>query len=1136
MMMNPLHDLTLDTSLDDGDVRLNAIDPSRSFIVQAPAGSGKTALLTQRFLALLATADAPEQVVAMTFTKKAAAEMRERVMSALKSGLQSSDSDSVFQANTRILARKVLERDQHQAWCLLQNPNRLRIRTLDSMNGYLVQNMPFLSRLGAQPSVNENNDELYLQAARDTLRMDEAQTSAAELLRLLNGRYARAENLLVGMLKNRDQWMRLVLREDDRASLQRALRHLVQAEMQSAVTQLKPVMDLLAPMPKLAAFAQQNQAQNLEKLAQANWPLTEDLQDLSAWRQLAAMVLTAKGDSFRKSVDKRNGFPSDNAEQKDTKKQLVEILSELATFANQSAVEAFATLKDLPDPHYSDDQWQALQHVMVLLKLAVANLKWVFKTQAKTDFIEIAQAAERALGDEDTPTDLALQLDYQLKHLLIDEFQDTSVAQFELLKKLLRGWQADDGRTLFIVGDPMQSIYRFREAEVGNFLQAWQGIGLPVQLNAVNLTVNFRSTEPLVDWFNQTFSRVFPAQNQMVLGAVKYEKAKALQDRPGEAANSVLCHWRLNQTPQQEADLIADLIEQRLAQIDEAQNIAVLGRSRSHLTQLAYQLKQRGVAFKAVELESLYERQEVQDALALCRALWHGEDRAAWLALLRTPFIGLSLADLYYLVGSDKTRLYAPIARLMAQDLPPAMSEEGRQRMHQAWYILQTALEQVGRVPFSRLVHQTWLQLGAASSLPSAVERQNMQVFFDGLAQFDSQGFESKDLDVWVQKLYAEGDSSPQARRVQLMTMHKSKGLQFDTVFLPSLGRKPRGDDKYLVNWLEFSTDQGEGLVLAPLDQKGGETSGINRLIQKTEQQKQTYEDARLLYVAATRAERQLHLLGSVSYSLVQHEKDQALKPAAKSLLSQIWPLVEVDFEALRETEGQALLAQSAPTDTLEKTVKVARLKKAAFDLQNHAGTTKLAQTASVAKFIETEASDDTTLQTLSQVPRLVGILVHGILELIAQQGSENWSYQRITELRPNYQAWLLAQGLSQSETQTALERTMRSIENALSNLKVLWSLSAGLQNSATELMLTSRFDRIENHVVDRTFIDQGTRWIIDYKTSAKPNGDVDAFVQQQIELYQPQLERYGKLFNELENLPQRKVLYFTELDLWVEV
>src|SRR5450755_35438 len=142
----------------DQTERARALDPERSFIVQAPAGSGKTELLIQRYLALLARVENPEEIVAITFTKKAAGEMRERVLRALTEG-------------------KAEDR-----WELRQNPARLRIQTIDALCASLTRQMPMLSRFGAQPEIVEDARSLYLEAARATLDPATLDESAARLL------------------------------------------------------------------------------------------------------------------------------------------------------------------------------------------------------------------------------------------------------------------------------------------------------------------------------------------------------------------------------------------------------------------------------------------------------------------------------------------------------------------------------------------------------------------------------------------------------------------------------------------------------------------------------------------------------------------------------------------------------------------------------------------------------------------------------------------------------------------------------------------------------------------------------------------------------------------------------------------
>ena len=126
----------------DQEARSRALDPSTSFIVQAPAGSGKTGLLTQRFLVLLASVDAPEEIVAITFTRKAASEMRQRILQALERAGSDQPPERDHERRTWKLARHALVRDKALGWQLLDNPARLRIQTIDSLCTALARQMP----------------------------------------------------------------------------------------------------------------------------------------------------------------------------------------------------------------------------------------------------------------------------------------------------------------------------------------------------------------------------------------------------------------------------------------------------------------------------------------------------------------------------------------------------------------------------------------------------------------------------------------------------------------------------------------------------------------------------------------------------------------------------------------------------------------------------------------------------------------------------------------------------------------------------------------------------------------------------------------------------------------------------------
>ena len=127
----------MSVELSDHEARVRAVDPTRSVILQAPAGSGKTTVLIERLLVLLAQAEAPEEILAITFTRKAAAEMALRVAQVLK--LQSGDDSATWR-------RRVRARSQARGWRLEENPERLRIQTLDALNRALALQMPLAAR------------------------------------------------------------------------------------------------------------------------------------------------------------------------------------------------------------------------------------------------------------------------------------------------------------------------------------------------------------------------------------------------------------------------------------------------------------------------------------------------------------------------------------------------------------------------------------------------------------------------------------------------------------------------------------------------------------------------------------------------------------------------------------------------------------------------------------------------------------------------------------------------------------------------------------------------------------------------------------------------------------------------------
>jgi ATP-dependent exoDNAse (exonuclease V) beta subunit len=361
----------------DADARDQALDPLMSFIVQAPAGSGKTELLIQRILTLLATCSRPEEVLAITFTRKAAGEMKARLLDALDAAENLPCPESEHERLTWERASRVIERDRLHNWGLVDNPSRLQVMTIDSLCARLVKRMPWLSRFGSSPKISNDPVPLYQEAIETLLkRLDSDQTTQGEaletLLDHLDNRLPLVRDLLIDMLSRRDQWLRHVLIDDlsgQRAQLERNLGDYIEERVGFFKSSLGP--ELLGELHQLAEFAsRQLILQGQDALSQA---MSKESDGSAAYWLAVSDLVTTKSGGLRKKVDKRQGFPSDkDVVAVEMKQRMHDFLEQVGS--DQVTAAAFDHLKNLPDLSYSDSQWQILDALLVLLPTAVVEL------------------------------------------------------------------------------------------------------------------------------------------------------------------------------------------------------------------------------------------------------------------------------------------------------------------------------------------------------------------------------------------------------------------------------------------------------------------------------------------------------------------------------------------------------------------------------------------------------------------------------------------------------------------------------------------------------------------------------------------------------------------------------------------
>ena len=340
------------SEISDSAARESALDPAQSFIVQAPAGSGKTELLIQRYLALLATVQQPEQVVAITFTRKAAAEMRRRVVRALRAAADNVAASQPHEQSALDLARVAIARDRALGWGVLAQPQRLRIDTLDAFNAWLARQLPVLADGVAAADVVDKPEDLHREAARRCVAAlaDENATlgrSLHTLLRDVGNDCERLESLLAALLPRRDQWLRLLAGEAValRRVLEDALQRLVDDEIATAAALCdERLFAALAPLLRHAASA----ANDGLRATLAPWLALERAPSsgpvaLAAWRGIAALLLTKQGD-WRKRVAKPEGFGPGYPELRDRLRSALDGLQD-----HEALRTALQTVTALPD-------------------------------------------------------------------------------------------------------------------------------------------------------------------------------------------------------------------------------------------------------------------------------------------------------------------------------------------------------------------------------------------------------------------------------------------------------------------------------------------------------------------------------------------------------------------------------------------------------------------------------------------------------------------------------------------------------------------------------------------------------------------------------------------------------------------
>jgi ATP-dependent exoDNAse (exonuclease V) beta subunit len=738
------------------------------------------------------------------------------------------------------------------------------------------------------------------------------------------------------------------------------------------------------------------------------------------------------------------------------------------------------------------------------------------------------------------------ELKKRYDHLFVDEFQDTDPLQVEIVfflseksKSKAKTWQKvelEPGK-LFLVGDPQQSIYRFRRADVEIYSEAkarLEACGGRVE----KLTENFRTLSPIVDWINEGFEKLFEG------GPFPYNAQKAHRQLDKQLNRlSPLIGLEMPEIPEEEqsmgafreleAETVGDFIEQLLQEkplitdpkspkdkpvlrpLQEG-DIAILFRELSN-TESVYEnaLRRRQIQFQIVGGKKFYNRPEIVALETLLTCLESPADEANLAALLRSPLFGFADEELF---------LYRERGGAF-QFLRAASGKMGGAFRHlRQWYLETRQLSPAETLLY--LYEKTNL-LAVASCQPHGEQRvaNLMKVVNQCRDLEESQNFTYRSFVKWLAKQREEDAMEGEApgpeetgHQVTLMTLHKAKGLEFPVVILSGAApEKPRRSD--------FIVNRQKGTAQFKVGDKDLRlcTAGFDKT-QEEEESQEKAEILRLLYVGCTRAKESL-----VIPLFTQEKGGGFLKPITGSF----------DLKALKTQKVTAvqdrLAASALAVDLAEKDknsqlvedqkkylTQLEEMKKALVEKRR--GKTQLQSVTSVAH------SEDDKLQregyflegevqpvSGDRQGKAFGVLTHQLLE-------KGWNWNEATLIKAG-NLWAPAMGLSIEKAKEAADLVAQALRNDL--LKRARASS----HIFRELSLTGKnSDGVYlNAVIDLAFLEDGAWVVVDYKT------DQDS--QRGLEAYQKQIGHYSGLLETFTGLTVKEsCLYFLRQDQVVKV
>jgi len=843
----------------DKEQRLQAVNPALSVHVEAPAGSGKTTVLLQRYLTILAAGTRPEDILALTFTRKAAGELRTRLQKEFfpQNAAPGDQKADPLKEQLQELAQMAWRHhvDREGAPFL----DRLQIATFHSFCAQLLRLVPHASGLAPEFRVMEEHEAARCQAeAVELLRRQLADLPPGQPLRealvrrlvRLNNSWPNLARELQNLLARRDILTQFIALA--RASReQNAYAQLLEEQLREMV--LPDVRRLAREFRQTALGRQWPQLVQGLKAAEAkiaaNLPDQlpgEELADLVDWVRVAKGILTGSGTCYRSF--RRPYFP--------------------AGFGSQPEADLFRDIPDrvlpllqrfckLPEILIHADEAEAVRDLMLLLDRLLDIYTELCGARRAVDFTALEEKALDLMRRGALPL-VWSHLASRYEHLLVDECQDTSRQQLDILCHLVAAWPRDCQQSLMVVGDPKQSIYGWRQARVELFLRTREEQRLAAcpaapPLAILTLETNFRSTQALIQWVNGVFGRTIMPDKET--GGVPFHAAVPRPDAPRGAPPqlTLFVDADLGRARQQEAAWLAAELVRRQQSLQKDEKVGILLFTRRHLQVYLEAWRRAGLNLRIRDGLPLLASRVVQHAHNVVTALIRPHDDLAWAGLLR-GFAGPQPLALLAAVAAYPGDFWSEKIRTFAE------SPQGPPELRGFLASLAEAAEELGRIPLDELLRH-WLAAAGgwewAAQWEGAQGVANLQTYLE-LVATAAAATPAASLELvndLLDQTYQPPDPRAQDAPMEVLTVHAAKGLEYDYVYVPFLDWQPLKTRKIETPFL-LEEIPGTGTAMLALNRPyhEEEQSVFYNVLKKMGEANTLGEARRLFYVAATRA------------------------------------------------------------------------------------------------------------------------------------------------------------------------------------------------------------------------------------------------------------------------------------------